>query len=92
MTRAYLGGLSVEIPSGWEDQSLMTLLGPPLVSQRLLRAKQESVERASLVMRRQSISGPAPTLSEFAQAQEEMMTRLMPGARVMARGEQAIGS
>jgi hypothetical protein len=92
MTRAFIGGLSLEIPNGWDDHTIVTLVSPPLEAQKLIRAKPAAEERLSIVMKREAIPGAPPPMDTFAEAQEELMARLMPGSRVDAKGQVTIGT
>jgi hypothetical protein len=91
MARAFLSGVSLEVPIGWDDQSTIMLVSPPLDPPKLLRTKQQSPDHATVVIKQQAISGTAPDLQTFAGAQEEMVARLVPGSRVLTRGEVELG-
>jgi hypothetical protein len=86
MTRAYLGDLSITIPDGWQDQSVLSFIGPPAPSARMLTAKPESRERPNLMIKRDAFAGDVP-LETYARAQEEVLLRVVPGARLVERGE-----
>jgi hypothetical protein len=92
MVRAFVGGLSLEIPEGWNDHSMMTLIGPPIQGPTLVRPKQPSEDRPSIVVKREVLAGPTPSLETFASAQESMMANLIPGTKVDGACEVAIGS
>lgn len=89
MARAYLAELSLELPLGWEDQSTLTLLGPQTPTGSMLTTKAEPT-RPSLVMRRQVVTEHV-SLDIFANAQEEMMAKIIPGTRVLEKGKALVG-
>lgn len=90
MARATFNDLTLEIPAGWEDASLITLLGPAPARERTLSARQVPGERPNLVLKRAAVSGPLPDLETFARLQEQAMLELAPGAQVVERGTLAL--
>lgn len=78
--------ITLEIPDGWEDATLVTLLGPEPKTLDLKSHKTaEAPERPNLVLKRLPVQSQAVSLDEFAAAQEDVMKSLVPDLKVLAR-------
>jgi hypothetical protein len=87
--RVRLSGLSIPLPDGWEDHTLVTLVGPPLPALGLLTARPDAAERPTVAIKRERVSVTVP-LETFATAQESLIARLSPGMIVADRGTERL--
>ncbi len=93
MVSATFNRVILDLPDGWEDNTLITLLGPARAPLELKSHKTtEAPERPSLVLKRLPVDSEAVSLDEFAAAQEEVMKSLAPDLVVLARETLEIGA
>ena len=87
MTRATFHHITLDIPDGWEDGTLVTLLGPEQKALDLMRhnGASEAPERPSLIMKRVEVTSREVSLDEFAAAQEEVMRSMAPDTKTLAK-------
>jgi hypothetical protein len=70
---------------------MVSLLGPAPPKERMPRAQLSEPERPTLLVKRQPVAGPRPTLEDFALAQEEVIRQMVSGARLLERDTIEIG-
>ena len=76
--------VSLDLPVDWEDNTLVTLLGPAQKAFDMPhhRAAAEP-ERPNLVLKRTPMKSRDVTLEEFASAQEDVMRSMAPDLKVV---------
>ena len=91
MPRITYNDVSFEVPDGWVDSSIISLLAPEPVALPMLRVKQNASQRPSVVMTRASATGLRFDLESYAKAQERILAEIMTGLEVLERGTLQIG-
>ncbi len=84
--------ITLDLPSDWEDNTLVTLLGPAPKSFEMPhhRAAAEP-ERPNLVLKRTPMKAREVTLEAFAAAQAEVMRSMAPDLKVAPGGTLRVG-
>jgi hypothetical protein len=90
--RTLFNRLSLEVPSGWQDNSLITLAGPKPERPKTMHVRQTEVERPNLVVRRLLSTTEAIDLEAFATTQEELMRGMGLDLRPLSRDRMTLGS
>src|SRR5262245_47296150 len=86
MDRTVFGPLALDIPKGWSDTSVITLVGPPLAPAALTVGGAGSTIRPSALVRYVSLAEPMDLVA-YAELQERLLMETTPGLAVIARGE-----
>lgn len=90
MPRVTYNDVCFEMPEGWEDASIVSLVAPQPSPPTLLRAKQAQSERPSVVMTRASASGLLFSLDDYARSQERILAEIMEGFEVLERNRREL--
>ena len=87
MRRRTFNELSFEPPAGWQDASTLVLVGPEPEPTRTLTSRPTESEPPNLVVRRQAIEPPHPSLDELIDVQEQGLRTLAGELKVLETGE-----
>lgn len=85
MPRVTYNDVCFEMPEGWEDASIVSLVAPQPSTPTLMRARQPQSERPNVVMTRASASGLLFSLEDYARSQERILAEIMEGLEVLER-------
>lgn len=91
MARVTYNDVSFEAPDGWQDASIVSLVAPQPEALPMMRAKQSTSERPSIVLTRASAAGLRFSLDDYAKSQERILDEIMEDLEVIERGELHIG-
>ncbi len=92
MARATYHELTLDVPDGWEDASIISLLAPAPPQASMLTTKRVDAERPNLILKRQRVPGGELDLEAFAAEQERVMAQLVADVKIVARGTMTIGT
>ena len=81
--------LILNVPEDWQDSSILSWMTPQPPQIRTMSVKEVQSEQPNVVLTRRQISGEAD-LESFAKGQEQVMASLMPGLKVLTRGERKL--
>ena len=91
MPRATFNDVTLDIPDGWQDNTVVNLVGPATEHTGLPTANPTVGDAPNIVIKRDVLTTGNLDLASLGTAQEEMMRVLMPELQVTARGEAVIG-
>lgn len=91
MAKTNFHDVTIDLPEGWANQSVITLVGPAPTSAMPTLKKRFHPARPSVIVRQLHVEEPPFDLAAFAQAQTEMMARLTPELEVAASDTTTIG-
>jgi hypothetical protein len=89
--RAVFNRLSLDLPAGWEDNSMVALTGPSRAPLKTMGAKQAESPRPNWVLRRIASVTEQIDLAAFVSSQEELAGRMGLELRPVERHEVTIG-
>jgi hypothetical protein len=84
------GSLSLDVPTGWDDESFVILRGPALQTGVRMRAPTGEPRRPVLVVKRVPLSSTA-TLAELFAIEEQTVLATVEGAELLERSELVVG-
>lgn len=91
MPRVTYNDVCFEVPEGWVDASIVSFVAPQPSLPTLMRSKQPTAERPSVVMTRASASGLLFSLDDYARSQERILAEIMSELQVLERDTILIG-
>jgi len=86
-SRANFNGVHIDIPEGWQDDSLITLVGPAPPEFKTMSLRQTPSQRPNVVLKRAHVLGEPVDLDGFAKIQERQMSEIGQQVEVLDRGE-----
>lgn len=89
MSRMCYRDLSIDVPDDWQDSSIFSWMTPQPPQIRTMSVKEVQSEQPNVVLTRRAIPAEAD-LESFAKGQEQVMASLMPGLKVLERGERKL--
>lgn len=84
--------LTLNLPDGWEDATMVTLLAPQPARTVPMHAGGAQTERPNVVIRREHLPGSAVTVAEFSQAQFHVLQQVMDDVTELATGELTVAN
>ena len=90
MTKRIYGALALDVPSGFDDESVVILKAPAATPAVKMRAPSGEARRPTLVVRRVSLASDA-SLTELVDAEERALTGAVPGLAFTERTAHTVG-
>ena len=79
-------GLTISLPDKWEDQTVVTLMGPKPAGLQMMTAQRSESEQPNVVIKREILPGSELTAADFAGVQQSVMEQLMNECQLLEEG------